>query len=589
MMWKTLKKLVNTKNQCDYSCVRFYCDDHMILVRDTVEIANRFNNYFIESIGSIVSDIDYNDSCQFKNSNMYPNLSEFSRVDMSQLRKIVNSLDNKFNVNDCTNSRILKRIFQTIGHVILNFINTSLSGACVPNFIKISTIFPIPKVANTIECSEFRPINTLPVVEKILEMVVYRQLLQHVEKYEILLPYQSGFRQNHSCESALQLTLSKFYADISTNKYIVCVFLDLKRAFETIDRSILLRKLFQYGFQGKVHEWLANYLSSRKQRVRIGDIVSEEAVSECGVPQGSVIGPLLFTLYINDIDLFVGCDFVNLFADDTLLVESDCNLDVAIAKMNKTLAKVEQYLASNRLKLNVSKTKGMIVTTKYKYKFLDLDKIDLHICNCRIDIVRIYKYLGLTIDCLLSFDEHFNYMQKKISKKLFFLSRVGKFLSMETTIRVYKTIIQPHFEYCASIVFQFNLNKMSCLQKLQNRAMRIILKCTRLTPIRTMLIALQWLNIADRVLYLTMVFIYKIINNLMPPYLTKMIVRAHDVHQYETRNAGDIFVNRTYATASKSLFFKGFIKYNSLPLHVRSAKSLRCFKSQLLVYITGTG
>ena len=253
----------------------------------------------------------------------------------------------------------------------------------------------------------------MPPLEKILEIAVYNQLLEHIDKNGILMANQSGFRQKHSCESLLQFALCKFKTEVDNNKYVIAVFLDLKRAFETIDRNILLTKLNKYGIEGNAHKWLANYLGNRKQRVKVRDSFSGEIVNDFGVLQGSVLGPLLFILYLNDINILIDCEFINLFADDTLLACSDSNLELAVQKMNVMLSKVENYLNSNKLKLNVSKTKAMIITTKFKFNNINLNNINLSIYNEQIEIVTAVKYLGFQLDNILSFDAHIYMLYEK--------------------------------------------------------------------------------------------------------------------------------------------------------------------------------
>lgn len=368
--------------------------------------------------------------------------------------------------------------------------------------------------------------------------------------------------------------------------YTVAVFLDLKRAFETVNHEILLKKLKKYAIKGKVLDWISNYLTGRKQVTKINDYVSTAIGVEHGVPQGSILGPLLFLIYINDINKCSECDYEHYFADDALATVSDKDLGKAIQKMNKALNNIATYLKTNKLKLNVDKTKAMILTTPFKYRELNLNQIEIKIDNQKIELVTEFKYLGFMLDNNLSLNIHFDYIQKKILKKLYFFSRVSQHLTMQSRITVYKTIIQPHFEYCPTLLYTSDLNKMRTLQKLQNRAMRIILRCDRSTPISSMLNTLEWLSIERRLTYLTMVYIYKMLHNLLPSYFDKFVIFNNQIHQYNTRIRNNLYVNnQTKTFNTKTLTFKGFIHYNSLPENVKSSPSLTLFKRNLLNHL----
>lgn len=361
------------------------------------------------------------------------------------------------------------------------------------------------------------------------------------------------------------------------------MFLDLKRAFETIDRSILLMKLKYYGVTGVVLRWLENYLSHRKQVTRINGSISAKISNNLGVPQGSVLGPLLFLIYFNDINNVPGNHKISLFADDTLVyVESD-SLGEALREMNSCLLNINRYLKCNKLKLNISKTKGMIVTTKSRHHSVDPSTIDIMIDNEAIEIVTEIKYLGLILDNTLSLNNHAEYIIRKITKKLYFFSRSARFLSMYARLTCYNCLVKPHFDYCATLMFLFNQNKIVQLQKLQNRGMRIILKQNRFTAIADMHATLRWLTVWQRFYFLAMLFIFKITQGLQPAYLNDFLVRNNAIHNYPTRTVNNFYVPRTtFKSTMNSLFFKGLVSYNSLPNEVKHSTSVKLFKRNLL-------
>lgn len=231
-----------------------------------------------------------------------------------------------------------------VGDKLLDIINSSLNLGVFPQEWKKSVVVPIPKVPNSTRAEDRRPINMLPIYEKVLETVVREQLVEYVDRAGLLIEEQSGFRKQHSCESALNLLMLKWKQSIENNKFILTVFVDLKRAFETIDRRKLLEVLRRNRIKGDVWRWFKSYLEYRTQVTRYNNAVSEAEAVELGVPQGSVLGPLLFILYINDLTKALRRACVNLFADDTVIYVAGDKLDECYEIMNNELAVFEDWL-----------------------------------------------------------------------------------------------------------------------------------------------------------------------------------------------------------------------------------------------------
>jgi Reverse transcriptase (RNA-dependent DNA polymerase) len=281
-----------------------------------------------------------------------------------------------------------------------------------------------------------------------------------------------------------------------------------------------------------------------------------------GVPQGSVLGPLLFILYINDIKSAIGDADINLFADDTLISVSAKTAIEAHTKMNDLLNRVSRWLKLNRLKLNTAKTKFMVVTYK---KNIDYGALKLKIDDTEIERVGEIKYLGVVIDDKLKFNMNVDYIIKKVAKKINLITRISSRLTAASKITLYKSLISPHFDYCSSVLFLASDEQLNELQKLQNRMMRIILKCRRDTAIKLMLSTLCWLSVKQRVYFNTLVLIHKMKIGVLPKYLSDALITVRDTHTRVTRQAANFALPKyTKRVAQNSLYYKGVKIYNSM-------------------------
>lgn len=465
-----------------------------------------------------------------------------------------------------------------IGEYFVKMINSSLEDGIFPDVWKNSIFVPVPKVRNASTPLQFRPINNLETPEKILEEVVKEQLLMYLDKADILSKYQSGYRKGFSCETALNLVVSSWKKDLDSKNVVAAVFLDLKRAFEAVNRSRLVTKLEEIGVTGSSRRWFESYLQNRSQRTKVDQVMSVEKVNEFGVPQGSVLGALLFIIYINDVDLVLEHCKIHLFAYDTLVYISGQNLEVMMEKLNSDMDKLFKWLCANDLKLNLEKTKCMV--------FGEKSDVQVKINNVEKESVRQYKYLGIIIDDKLKFKENVDYICKKFGMKIGILARLRKNIDYVTCVNIYKTVTAPNLDYVSTILLNCNAGEFDRLQKMQNKAMRIILRVSRRTSVKEMLSVLCFLSVKQRVMYNVMILVYKIKNNLVLKYFDNMFKFVKDVHRYSTRGKNDFrlpAVNKE--NSKKTLFYRGIEVFNELPCELKSEICLKKFKKELILYV----
>jgi Reverse transcriptase (RNA-dependent DNA polymerase) len=317
----------------------------------------------------------------------------------------------------------------------------------------------------------------------------------------------------------------------------------------------------------------------RFQQTRFNGVLSALREVQLGVPQGSVIGPLLFILYMNDIVKAIVNSQVNLFADDTLLSVAADTVVECIQKMQEDLNALSDWLKFNKLKLNVSKTKFMIMTNK---RLNATDRVILSIDGEQIEEVRSMKYLGVQIDSKLNFKEHLNLIVKKIAKKTNFLGRISKKLTAHTKKMIYKSIILPHVDYCSSIMFMATKEDFRKLQLLQNRALRVILKKPKRTPIKWMLDTLKLHSIKQRVNFNTLVLVFKMKNGMVPSYMQDEVLFTRNATTRTLRNAEDFRLPRYLKTTTQNMIWHdGLRMFNELPPSIKQGRNLEEFKCQI--------
>ena len=411
-----------------------------------VDIANCLNTHFssvgesmAEKIKTLDSDKDPLDyiSCNVKHP---ANLSLTNEKEISDL---VKSLKNKKACGyDLISNRILKETRKTIVPFITSLFNKCLSSGIFPESFKIAQVVPLFKGGDKENPTSYRPISLLPALGKLLEKLVSVRTLNFFNENDILSKHQFGFRKSFSTEFAILDIYEKLLYNLDKNVNSCAIFLDLAKAFDSVDHSILLRKLSRYGIDGAFFNFFKSYLENRSQFVKLDNVKSSILSIKYGVPQGSILGPLLFLIFINDLPNATNF-FIKLFADDTFLCAQNADFQSLETEVNIEIQKVFQWLISNKLTLNIAKSKFMIISNSKSKP----ERFQISLNDSQLEECDKYKYLGVIIDKNLSWKPHVEYISGKISKACGALAKLRHCIGTNVLVEIYHALIHSYVRY----------------------------------------------------------------------------------------------------------------------------------------------
>ena len=547
-------------------------------VTNVKQVVDHLNNYFCAIGGSITNSFPFNPNSHSSYlSGNYINSFFFTPVTVYDINKVVLSLKNKACQIDVLPVYILKYLSIYISPVLTNLINKSLATGKFPDIFKLARVVPIHKGGNSYAPNNYRPISILNVFSKIYEKIVHNKLMNYLESKNILSQYQYGFRENRSTVQSLLHYLRDVYAALDSGYVYFSLFLDLKKAFDCVSHSILLSKLRFYGIRGVPLDWFSSYLSNRRQYVVVDDVFSEICDISCGVPQGSILGPLLFLVFIND---FPGCtDYFkfSLFADDSTLScrVSKNELDTVHVTINDNLVLVSNWLIANKIMINADKTKYMIFSLRG-----DLGLRPLLINGSAIQKSNSLKFLGLYLDNNLKFDSHVQILANKISRLIGILYKLSHFLPENILKSIYFTMIHPHFTYAIECWFNAPEYLIKTIDILQKKAVRVIKKVDCTAHTEDLFKNLNLLKLHSLFKYKIGLYTHKSLNMSNFDYVLANYIHSHiNQHDYATRNSSLITLPFYHKTKSKSsIIFRACCVWNEISGGLQQIQSFKNFR-----------
>ena len=478
-------------------------------------------------------------------------------------------------------AEIIKCCADIIAIPLVLIFNNCMSTGCFPDLLKIGKIIPIYKSGERGVYSNYRPISLLTNFLKIFEKLFNLRLKNVLAKYNIPGVNQFGFQNKKSTAMAVLEMVDKITNALDNKCSGIGIFVDLAKAFDTVNHSILLSKLEHYGIRGTQNKLLRSYLTDRKQMVFFDNVYSKTCKTTHGVPQGSILGPLLFLIYIDDLKNCSTLLKFILFADDTNIFNMHNNLTTLINTTNQELQNLSSWFKANKLSLNVTKTNFMIFSNVCD-NFVK-DNIIIELDGKQLERVTTSKFLGVFIDDELSWKPHISHVTNIIARVVGVFHRIRYKISTKTALMLYDTMIMPHLSYCTITWASGARGHLTTLFRLQKRAIRIVQQSRRLEHTAPLFIKLNRLNIYDLHTYQLCCLMHNCFHNDVYSGVFKNYFSFNSsIHTHMTRTAGNL--HRQFARTtlrSNSLRLAGPVAWNAIPPHIRSASSFLHFKTCL--------
>ena len=585
-LWQIINNVINKVN--DKGCVIERLKINNMLVNEPKKISNHLGEYFstvgenyANKIASPKRNIDY--YLGKINNNIKTIFME--PTSQCEVLKIINSLPSKKSSGyDGISNVVLKEIAPTILNPLTTMFNMSLTQGIFPDCMKLAEIIALHKSKNRELCDNYRPISLLITISKVLEKIVYKRVYKFLNTTNQIYEKQYGFRAKHSCENAVSNLVGDLVKNIQDKKYTITLFLDLSKAFDTLEHRVIFDKMYKYGIRGTTLNWFKSYLTNRQLRVKINagehgtNIISDKYPVTYGTPQGSCLGPLIFLIFCNDLSNSLMHSNCIQFADDTTIYCSSKDLRYLRWQIMEDLKNASDWLKANKLTLNLNKTNYMIFSPKSN------EKLNMAILFENIALPRVHntKFLGIWIDDQLNWKCHMTHLHLKLKSNLGLLRKAKNLLPPSIKVILYYAQIFSHLNY--GILCWGSMARVSdkqLIEKVQNQCVRIINPKYKTSIIYK---TYSLLKLTDLIDLTNWKFAHQFEQDSLPRKIMKTILYDHKnnslikSHSYKTRNKNIPNLPRaTHKLYRSSYLYQSLLRYSKLPNNIKQISNHNSF------------
>lgn len=543
------------------------------------EISQAFNKYFIEAAENILR-TNNKDKLKLKRPTNKTSIVNFymSKVDESEVLEEISKLKSKASPGyDGLKASLIKKLNDVLAPYLVKLINVIISTGIFPDCLKRARVTPVYKEGQKFLCSNYRPISVLPVFSKLVEQIILKRLNAFLSDNNIISEKQNGFQKGKSTHSSLINVYEHILSNLDERNKARILLLDFRKAFDLVNHDLLLSKLEAIGVIGTPLLLFKNYLFNRMQCVKINNVESEFKEIKYGVPQGSLLGPVLFLIFINDISCLKTKGMLSLFADDVALIYTGSN-DTLISSIKDDLKKILHWSNENGMVLNEGKCQQLIIDKHHGLQESDNDDIVLNGKN--IDSKDEVKYLGIVFDKRFNFSSHAIYVKNKLRSMCGMLRKASVFMTRKSKFLFYNSYVYPYLIYCALYLNGACKKNILILQRIQNKILKLLFNYPRLTSENIIYKDLNLLNIKNIIKSESCKTIYKMFNNML--HCPFDIRTNSEIHSHQTRQRNNIHLNPTNTCSGTSKLSHAAVQqFNQLPDAIKNIGDWETFKKNL--------